>query len=399
MMMVGKKISGTARARIAFHLSLLVCVFALCLCVPLQVHAQAPKAQAGNLIFAGALPGKILVIDEPSMQVIDEIKLETGIPRKLVLSTDKKKLYVYTVKENGVEVVDLLTRKVTNHFLLSEGTRKLWVQGFTPDPQDRFIYITFTASEKKLDRFEIEKPKFGVVDLALKKIVKTVDFPKDQDNVFNLFAGYRVSPDGKFLFVFRDSVFVYDTQDFKQVDKIELSKPMLPWMETLRVGAAGDPHDEPGIVTALFNATDPVVHREIFGIARVDLTNRTFDFTPVGPSVYAGMYGLRLTPDRKTGYTVTLFGGEGNMRAELWAFDMDTRKLVRRNEFPAPISFNFTLSGDGKQLYIHGSTARIDVYDAATLELKKSVDLNTDLTTGLVMLPAGSATSASARGQ
>jgi DNA-binding beta-propeller fold protein YncE len=398
-MMVEEKIRGTARATRSLRLIAFICVCTLCACSPFLTLAQTPKAQTGNLIYAGALPGKILVMDEATLQVIDEIKLETGIPRRLVLSADKKKLYVYTVKDAGVEVVDLITRKVTNHFLLSEGTRRVRVQGFAPDPQDRFIYITFTAVEKMLDRFEIEKPKFGVVDLAQKKLVKSVDFPKDQDNIFNLFAGYRVSPDGKFLFVFRDSVYIYDTQDFKQVDKIELSKPMLPWMETLRVGPAGDPYDEAGIVTALFNATDPVVHREIFGIARVDLTKRTFDFTPVGPSVYAGMYGLRLTPDRKTGYTVTLFGGEGNMRAELWAFDMDSRKLVRRNEFPAPISFNFSLSGDGKQIYIHGSTARIDVYDAATLELKRTIELNTDLTTGLVMLPAGSATSASARGQ
>ncbi len=389
----GERGKGTSR------LLMSTCAIALCLCASVPAHAQAPTAQAGNLIYAGALPGKIVVMDEATMQVLDEIKLETGLPRRLVLSVDKKKLYVYTVKENGVEVVDLATRKVINHFFLSEGNRRLWVQGFAPDPQDRFIYITFTAREKQLDRFTIEKPKFGVVDLAQKKIVKTVDFPKDMDNVFNLFASYRVSPDGKFLFVFRDSVYIYDTQDFKQVDKIELSKPMLPWMETLRVGPSSDPHDEPGIVTALFNATDPVVHREIFGIARVDLTKRTFDFTPVGPSVYAGMYGLRLTPDRKTGYTVTLFGGEGNMRAELWAFDMDTRKLVRRSEFPAPISFDFALSGDGKQIYIHGSTARIDVYDTATLELKKTIELNTDLTTDLVIVPAGSAASVPARGQ
>ncbi len=364
----------------------------LCLCASVAFS----QSQPGTMLYVGALPNRILVMDEAREQVVDEIKLETGIPRSLTLSFDKKKLYVSSVKDSGFEVVDLEKRKVVNHFVLSEGNRRLRIAGYAPDPQDRFLYIAFLAVVKKEDRFEVEKPKFGIVDLAQKKIVKTVDFPKEDDTVFSLFGGYRVSPDGKFLYVFRDNVYVYDTQDFKQVEKIELSKPLIPWMQTLNLGPGDDPYDEPGIVTSVFNATDPVVHRSIFGIARVDLTKRTFDFTPVGPSVFNGMYGLRLTPDRKAGYTVAFLGGGANRRTEFWVFDMDTRKLAKRIEFPGPINFRFSVSGSGKQLYIYGSSSKIEIYDADTLDLKKTIEVNGDMTTGLVVVPPASAGRAAA---
>ena len=75
----------------------------------------------------------------------------------------------------------------------------------------------------------------------------------------------------------------------------------------IRIGPGDDPNEEAGVVTSVFNTTDPLVRRRIFGIARLDLASRNLDFTPVGPAV-TGMTGLRLTPDRKTGYTVAYLG-------------------------------------------------------------------------------------------
>ena len=57
------------------------------------------------------------------------------------------------------------------------------------------------------------------------------------------------------------------------------------------------------MLVSVFNSQDPVVRRNIFGIARFDLTKRTFEFTPVGPST-TGMMGLHVTPDRKKTYCI-----------------------------------------------------------------------------------------------
>jgi len=351
---------------------------------------QAPKAAPGALIYVGALAGQILVIDEAQEKIVDRIQCQTGVPRQLVLSYDKKKLYVGTIRNNGIETIDLATRKTISHFVLNEGNRTVRFRGVAVDPQDRFIYAGVMVVTKQLDRFEFEKPKFAVIDLAQKKITKTVDFPKDEDPLFALRGDWRISPDGKFLYIFGENVQIFDTTDFKLVEKIELSKPLdlFPGMETVRVGLYDDPHDDPGIVTSLFNSTDPIVRRTIFGIGRVDLARRTFDFTPVGPSAAGpGVMPLRLTPDRKTGYTIAFLGGNTDRRTEFWVFDIATRKVINKVEFPSPMGVRLAVSGSGKQLYLYGAAPSIEVYDAATLKLRKTIDFNADLTTGMVIVP------------
>ena len=57
-----------------------------------------------------------------------------------------------------------------------------------------------------------------------------------------------------------------------------------------------DPHDQPGMVTAVFNSTDPIIHNHVFGIAQVNLATRDVDFTPIGPQT-TFMTGLKLSAD------------------------------------------------------------------------------------------------------
>lgn len=345
----------------------------------------APASPAPGLIYAGTLSRKVLVLDEAQEKVVGEIPLQTGVPRGLRLSSDRQKIYVQTLLHSGIEVIDLGTRKLVNHFTLDEGNRRWWFRGFVSDPQDKVLYTVSHARVKQTDRFDIEKPSFLAIDIAQGKITRTVEYPKEESNAF-LGGSLRVSPDGKYLYHFRDNVLVFDTTDFKLVEKIELSKPDYPGMENINLGPGDDPHDDPGMVTALFNSTDPIVHRRVFGIAKIDLTKRTFDFSPVGPST-TGMHILRLTPDRKTGYTFAFYDAHGNRRAEFWVFDMATKQIVKRVEYPGYPGFGFTLSGTGKEIYISGSYPFIDIYEAATLKLKKQLDVNTDLTTNLLVVP------------
>lgn len=356
-----------------------------------SVFAQPtpPKASTGAMLYTGTWQRTILAIDEAQGKVVDQIQLNTGTPQGLSLSYDKKKIYVSTWN-NGIEVIDLATRKVTNSFVLSEGERIVRLRGFAPDPTDQFLYTTINVAVKKIDRFEIEKPKFAVIDLAQKKIVKTFDFPKEFDSSFGFGqrTEYRVSPDGALLYVFNEDVQIFDLKDFKQIDKIELSKPQHPGSLTVRIGGNDDPNEEPGIVTSVFNTRDQVVRRPIFGIARLNLITRQLDFTPIGPAV-TGMMGLQLTPDRKTGYAVAFLGGnrqEPTRRTEFWVFDMDQRKLVKKHEFESRSRFFFSLSGDGKQLYIHGAGPTIECYDAQTFKLQRVLTFDGDMTTNLLVV-------------
>lgn len=351
--------------------------------------AVASFAAAQGTLFVGTWPHTVQVVDEAKQKVVDRIDLVTGSARGMQLSEDRKTLYVATLEKNGFEVIDVATRKVTNSFTLDEGAKKMRYNSWAPDPEGKLIYALIRPVEKKIDRFEIDKfTKFAIIDLAQKKIVRTVDVPRDEEQEGVGFGGsMRFSPDGKFLYLFRNTVLIFDTTDFKVVEKIELSKPNFPGIANLGLGQWLDSIQEHGMLVSVFNSSDPIVRRNIFGIARFDLTKRTFEFTPVGPST-TGMMGLYVTPDHKKGYTVAFNGQGGNRRSEFWEFDLTSNKLVRKQEFDGRARFSFGLSSTGKEMYIYGAGYTVEVFDAASMQLRNTIDLNADITSGMVIVPA-----------
>ena len=354
----------------------------------ISILVTAAVAQGGT-IFLGAYPNSILVVDEQKGQIVDRIHLDTGTPTSIRLSLDRKKIYATTNDHSGVEVIDVATHKVLNHFVLNTGTKYYRFNGGTPDPQDKLFYTVTTEMNKLNDRYEIAKPKYTVIDLEQQKISRTVDIPtKDENaNAGGFSRGFEISPDGKYLYQFRDSIVILNSADFKEVQRIELSKPDLPGMEAIGFGGLLDSVSDPGHRTSLFNSADPIVHNRVFGIANFDLTTRRFDFTPVGPSP-AGMAGLHVTPDRKKAFTVIANGNQGNKRCEFWSFDLSTNKMTGVQELPCRTRFSFGMSADGKKLYIYGAGFEIEVYDATTLKYEKTWDLNNDVTmAGMVVMP------------
>jgi DNA-binding beta-propeller fold protein YncE len=351
--------------------------------------AVSSLAAAQGTLFIGTWPHTVQVIDEAQQKVVDHIELTTGSARSMQLSENRKTLYVATLEKNGFEVIDVATRKITNSFVLDEGQKRVRFNSWAPDPEGKLIYALIRPVEKKIDRYEIEKiTKFAVIDLAQKKIVRTVDVPREEETPGTRFGGaMRFSPDGKFLYLFRNTVLIFDTTDFKVVEKIELSKPQFPGMANLGLGQWLDSIQEPGMLVSVFNSSDPVVRRSIFGIARFDLTKRTFDFTPVGPAT-GGMMGLYVTPDRKKGYTVVFNGEGGTRRQEFWEFDLTSNQLVRKQEFDGRARFNFGISTTGKEFYIYGAGYTLEIFDAATMQLRNTIDLNADVTSGMVAIPA-----------
>jgi DNA-binding beta-propeller fold protein YncE len=338
-------------------------------------------------LFVATWPHEIQVVDEASQKIIDHIELQTGVSHSIEVSDDFKTIYVSTVEKNGFEVIDVAKRKVTNTFVLDEGGKKMRFSAWAPDPTGKFIYMIVRPMEKKIDRFEQGKQQFAIVDLAQKKITKFVDMPPGEDQNMGFRGGaMRFSPDGKYLYRMGSAITIYDTTDFKVVETIELSQPQFPGRQSVNLGQQLDGLQEPGFHVSLFNSTDPVVHKSIFGIARFDLNKRWFQFTPIGPSV-AAMQGLHISPDRKTGYTVVTNGSGGNKRSEFWVIDIPTGQVVRKQEFDGRARYTFGMSSTGKDLYIFGAGYDIEVYDPMTLKLRSVIDLKADQTSGMVVVP------------
>ena len=367
-----------------------------CCCATLAGWSRA-AGQGDQFTYFGVWPHQIVVFDASQEKVVDSINLKNDVPHTLLLSPDKKKLYAWTVDDNSIVTIDLATRAVLSSFSLNHGNQNFRLIGLTPDPGGKYLYALGRVISKQRDHYDLDPPAFFVIDLAGQKITRAGEYPKDEGTLPPR-AAMKASPDGKLLYVFRESILVFDTKEFHLIKKVDLAKPQGPGLENISLGIIDDPNEAPGRVVSVFSAADPYVHREVLGIGEVDLANLSFTFSPVAPSAAGDFFPLLLTPDRKIGYTVAFHGGTGNERCEFWAFDMSTRRLLRKREFDGRTRFDFSLSADGTRIFIYGAGYQIEVYDAATFELRTTVEVPGDITTNMIILPLNSTRASAADG-
>jgi WD40 repeat protein len=392
----------TPMARIGPASTLAFTLFlALCFCAAKPAYAADSASPANSptpanspqLVFFGTWPHNVVIFDSDAEKILGTIDLKTDAPRMLTLSPDKKKLYASTLNDNSIVTIDLASRAVTSSFSLNSGNQSVHLYGLALDPSGNYFYGIATFVSKQLDHYDVSPSRFIVIDLTAKKITRTADLPTDE-GPFGFHNEIKLSPDGKLLYLFRNNILIFDTANLQLVKKIDLAKPQAPGIENVSIGILEDPNELPDKVTSVFTSSDPYVHREVFGIGTIDLQKLSFNFSPIGPNNVGHMMPLYLTPDRKTGYTVAITGDPGNRRCEFWAFDMASRKLIRKREFDGRNRFYFSASADGTKLFLYGAGFEIEVYDAKTFEFRNNVETPGDMTTNMVMLAATS-TSAS----
>jgi DNA-binding beta-propeller fold protein YncE len=344
----------------------------------------AAAASAGTL-YLPAYPAAVLVFDESKGQIVDRIPLETGTPMSIRLAPDHKKIYVTTIDHNGIEVIDVASRKVINHFVLNTANTQYRFRGGAVDPQGKLFYTVTREIDKLPEHFDVKRAKYTVIDLEQQKIVKTADMSVEDERSNRL--SFEISPDGKYLYQFGQKIKIFQTADFKSVEELDLAQPEFGAMDNVRLGSDLDLISQPGMHTSIFNSSDPIVHNRVFGLARFDLSTRHVDYDPIGPAP-SGMTGLQVTPDKKFAYTVVTNGANGNKRCEFWRFDLSSDRLTQKAEVPCRTRFSFGMSSDGTKLYFYGAGFEIEVYDTATLKWEKTWDLQNDITyAGIAVLP------------
>lgn len=344
-----------------------------------------------GLMYVGTIDHKLLVITEDSGNVVGEIPLD-GIPRTTVLSADKTKLHIVSTQMQ-VETVDLASRKVISSFPLSDGKSSPRMvrgaggrsfSGLAVDPGGRYLYAQISLTVKELDQYRTDPPQFVQIDLQEKKISKSIPFPKGFDQGFGFGATYKISPDGKLLYVFDDDIIVFELATLKEVGRIPLATPEYPGASPYRLNASDDPNEDPDEVTSVFTSIDPIVHKETLGLGTIDLKTRKVDYRPIGPAF--PMIGFLLTPDRKLGYSLMINRTGANREAEWWVWDIASHTVIKRVPVPARISFRFGMSSNGKKLYLYGAGSTIEFFDAATLQSTKLLYLSKDTTTNLIVM-------------
>ncbi len=370
-----------------YGLTAALLIAALCAGV---ANAATPTNLKG-LMYVGTLDHKLLILNERTGDIVGEIPLG-GIPRTTVLSADQTKLHIVTTSML-VETVDLETRKVISSFPLSDGRSSPRMargaggrsfSGLGVDPAGRYLYATISLTVKEIDQYRTDPPQFVWIDLKEQKIAKAMPFPKGYDEGFGFAATYKVSPDGKLLYVFDDDIVVFELATMKQVDKISLARPEYPGASPYRLTASDDPNEEPGKVTTVFTAVDPIVHKETLGLGTIDLNTRKVDYRAIGPAF--PMNGFILTPDHKLGYSLMINRTGANRESEWWVWDIEAAKVIKKVPVPPRISFRFGMSSDGKMIYLYGAGSTIEFFDAETLQSTKLLYLNKDTTTNLIVL-------------
>lgn len=369
-------------------------VLVACLLAVITVAVSAQRFGKGitlsggdNLFYVGTYGGNVEIFDEATEQRIGEIKLQTGIPRSLILSQNRQKFYVLDSTLEKMEVVDLASRSSLTTFTLSEGNKKTRIRGMQVDPLERFMILLSRSATKLVDRWQIGDVALQLYDLREKRITRSIPWPRgeERENI-----NIRFSPDGKLLYFFGDDILILETENFTEVDTWPISRPIESGLGRINFGPTDDFNDDPGFFTGLFTTQDPVQNRRIMGIGRVNLMAKTIDFSPIGP---AEGVSFAMAPDRKRGYGLLQQIG----RYEFWAFDLEAKKLLNRTPFDGRPRMSLRVSSNGKLLYIFQAGATIDVYEAATYKYLRTIQMDADQTTNLFILPKPARTTTTAQ--
>ena len=281
------------------RLTLPITVFALALAAPAAGQSGGDILAGNGTIYMGAFPNRILVIDEATERVVDEIDVPAGAPRSMTLSDDRSRFYMLDPMFEHLSTVDIARRETIDSFTLSKDNRRARIRSFRVDPAGRYAILNVDPAVKLIDRFEIEPRQLLQYDLVGHEVIKEVPWPTGEET---LRSRMLFSPDGEYLYYFDEDVLILETENFTEVDRWALSQPLEDGLGRMNLGFAPDlVNEEPGFFTSLVRVRDDVQNRSLMGVARIDLPNRDVDFYTLGPSV-----DLRfaLAPGRRTAYGV-----------------------------------------------------------------------------------------------
>ena len=343
--------------------------------------AQELRSGGNGTIYMGAYNNSVYVIDEATLEVTRRIPTTTGIPNRFDLAPDNETLYIRDAAMEHVEVLDLVEGRSVDSFTLSEGNTKVRIRTMAADPGGKYILLAVRSYTKLLDRFEIGDFELVRVDLDSHEVTDTIALPFDEQRQG---VSLMFSPDGDLLYFFGRDIIAVETENFTEVDRWELSRPLEEGLGRMNVSFQRSPYDEEGIFTSLFRMTDPVQGRRMMGIARVNLAEQDVDFYTLGPSEPVS---FALAPDGRKGYGLRSEIGF----YEFWTFDLEGRRVESRVEFPGRPRMSLLPSSNGELLYIYTAGNTIDVYDADTHELLRTVWLDADMTRFL-LVPGDAAT-------
>ena len=341
-------------------------------------QGPAPGVAGDHLMYIGTYRDAIYVLDEATEEVVDRIDLESGIPRSISLNADRTRFYVVDVTYEFVEVVDIASRESIEVHSLSQGPETVRVWGMAVAPDEDYAILLIRSYRSLPDRFEVGPMRLVQYDLEAREIIREVPWPDDRKRQG---VNLRFSRDGRWLYFLLDDIRVYDTEDFSEVGRWDYSGVMGGGLEDFSFGFSESVYEDRGIYTGIFRVTDPVQDRVLMGVARVDLDEREVDARPLGPTEPRMRFAL--APDGRTAYGLK----DQVDDYEFWTMDLDQAQVTSRARFRGRSRMLHEVSSSGEVIYIYNAGNTIDMYRADDYAYMRTIVLDTDTTSGLIILP------------
>jgi DNA-binding beta-propeller fold protein YncE len=346
---------------------------------PLVAQSSSAAISGGDgTIYASTYSDLITVISERDFEVVGQIQTQNGIPGRFVLSADRRHLYVSDATGFFIETIDLSARRSIDSFSIGSGNERFRIQSFAVDPEETYAIILGKTRIEHIDRFEVGAATLLRYDLRNHEVMDTIPWPGGHERER---VSFMFSPDGSLVYFSAEDLIVLESENFTEVDRWEVSQELEPGQGRVSPGFNESYYEEPGHFTGLVRITDPVNHRRMMGIARVDLAEQDMDFHTLGPDEPVGRFAL--APGGKKAWA--LYSEVG--RYEFWAIDLDRGRVTHREIFQGRPRMGLDVSTNGELLYIHVAGNTIDLYDSKTYKHLDTVDVGGDMR-GFILLPA-----------
>lgn len=336
-------------------------------------------AAENRTLIMGLWPNQLRLLDEGTEEFVGEIRLRYGAVTgygRTPHTPDFRRLYYITDRMEAVEVVDPETRQVVDELRLSTAGRRIRILNVYPHPGGTELILRVVAVGMDIDRFETEDTEYVVYDLNAHQVKESFRLPSEIRTDFT--DPLPFSSDGSTFFVFGRDVYELSASTHEVVFKIPLATPREAGYGPLQSADLYSP--EPGVYYGLVTTTDPFLKKKMTGVLRLDLGQRVASSFEIGPKVDADVFAI--SPDRKTGYAGV---------KDLVKIDMESHRIVamKKGFLRGRAATTLILSADGTKLFVTGVGDAIQVVDAESLELKRTIQLGRDLMANPLPLPAG----------
>jgi hypothetical protein len=325
----------------------------------LSSGALSQVRERGDRFVIGIHPRSVLVIDSARDEVIAQISTKGHTPKEMVPSPDGKRLYVTTEARQQIEVVNLASQKVEDVINLAPPGTRLNIYGMTLNRKADRLFVHVLQAALLPDEYRVLPPQIWSVDLRThqKEVILEVPY-----GIVSLLA----PADENRLIAWGRDIYLIDLAQKRVATIIPLmsgNPPNRAAMDTLPFFLQ---YEQSGIVSIPFFTEDPILKKELMGLANLHVDTGKIELLELGPAI--PVYSSVVSPDHKRAYLVM---------NQLVVVDLENKKIVAVKNLERT-KYVANISGDGKKLYLPSAGAFLDIYDTQTLQMIKRVPLPGD---------------------